>query len=248
LLWLPRRFDYVFTASIVFAVFGLLIIGLYVRPDKGNAKRLRAATEKRISIGDAFRSLKAPRFLLLTAASSALSLFTLSDNMIYVGLQKQLGFDSAYMPLLFVATAAVFMMLAVPFGRLADRIGSMKIFLTGYGMLALAYGAFAIFPVTGTFTILFYVVLMGAYYAATDGIVAALAVKELPAEAHATGLAFLTSAVSIARMGSSVLFGWLWDRGSQQQAVGMFAVAMVISLLFALTLAMRMKFFAQIKR
>jgi MFS family permease len=239
LLWLPRRFDSVFMLSICFAVFGLLIIGLYVHPPKETKTRAALDAEERITVRAALRILEAPRFLLLMAASVGLSLFTLSDNMIYLGLQKRIGFDAAYLPLLFVATASVFMAFAVPFGKLADRFGAMKIFLGGHLMLAAAYALFALSPDLGAWSIAVYVSLMGSYYAATDGIVAALAVEQLPAAARASGLACITSAISIARMGSSILFGWLWDKLGQKEAVGCFGTALLVVLVIAAVLVAR---------
>ena len=55
-----------------------------------------------------------------------------SDGFVYLGLQQKLDFEPAMFPLLFVGTASVFMVLAVPMGRLADRVGRTKVFLGGY--------------------------------------------------------------------------------------------------------------------
>jgi MFS family permease len=41
-------------------------------------------------------------------------------------------------PLLYVATALTYLLLAIPAGRLGDRIGRGRVFLLGHGLLAAA--------------------------------------------------------------------------------------------------------------
>jgi MFS family permease len=242
LLWFPKRFDYVFLVSLCFAIFGLLILGLFVRVGKHRrvAQAKTPAARQQVTLSATVRAIKAPRFMLLAGASTVLSLFTLTDNMIYIGLQRQLNFEISYMPLLFVATATVFMFLAIPMGRLADRYGPVLVFFIGYLMLAVVYCTYAIMPALGAFNVIFAVVLLGAYYAATDGVIAALAVKQLPAEIHTTGLACITTLISLGRMGSSILFGWIWESASQEQAVGFFGAAMVATLILTVLTALRL--------
>lgn len=239
LLWLPGRFDHVFSIGILFALLGLLVLLALVRPAAGIDTALQPATT--ITPKAMWQALSTPHFLLLASASALLSLFTLSDGMIYLGLQRQAGFDPARLPLLFVATAAVFMLLAIPVGRMADRYGHLRIFLLGYLALALVYGLCAALPFGGNLNALLAVILLGVYYAATDGVMAALAVGRLPAEMHATGLACIATLVSLGRMGSSILFGWIWQSAGQQQAVGFFGTALLLALCLAAGLALRLR-------
>lgn len=231
LLWLPGRFDYVFMVSICFAVFGLLILGSCVKIPRASAPPVA------LTVSATLAALKTRRFMLLTASATLLSLFTLTDNMIYVGLQRRLDFEPTYLPLLFVATASVFMCLAIPAGRLADRIGHLRVFIMGYLLLAAVYCLFAVLPSLGRIDLVLYVVLLGTYYAATDGVIVALAARHLRPDIRTTGIACLTTLVSIGRMGSSILFGWLWHNGTQEQAVGMFGIAMLAALALTIVLA-----------
>lgn len=229
LLWLPRRFDIVFLGSLCFAVLGLLVFGLCVQAGR-EGSGAAPGERKPVDLAAMLRAMRAPRFMLLAIAASLLSLFTLSDNMIYLGLQQQLEFDPSYLPLLFVATAAIFMCLAIPLGRLADRFSHVPVFLAGYLMLALVYCLYAALPAGGNLKLAVCIALLGAYYAATDGILAALAVKQLPAEMHATGIACIGTLTSLGRMGSSILFGWSWESLGQEQATGWFGIAMLAML------------------
>lgn len=242
LLWLPKRFDYVFMLSLSFALFGLLILGLCVRAKREHAETSRpdSPAASFITIDAAIKSFRTPGFLLLTGASAVLSFFTLTDNMIYIGLQQRLAFPPAYVPLLFVATAAVFMCMAIPAGKLADRFGHLRVFLLGYLMLAVVYALFAVLPTLGGFDIAVYVILLGVFYAATDGVLVALAVKQLPPHVRATGIACISTVSAIGRMGSSFLFGWLWERQDQAQAVGIFSIGMLLALAFTMTCAVKL--------
>lgn len=242
LLWLPRRFDYVFMTSFCFAVFGLLVIGLFVQPKTHDLHATHDAPEAHpLRLRETLRAMATRQVVLLAVCATVLSLFTLSDNMIYIGLQRQMGFDPARIPLLFVATASVFMCLAIPAGKLADRFGHLRVFLLGYLLLSLVYCLFAILPPFGNVNAILTVLLLGAYYAATDGVLAALIVKQLPPDARATGLALITSLISLARMGSSILFGWLWEAASQPHAVGSFGIAMLVALGCTLLVAARLQ-------
>ena len=79
--------------------------------------------------------MKSRNFSLVIGIGCALGLATMSDGFVYVGLQHQLGFETRFLPLLYVGTSIVYMLLAVPVGKLADRFGRLKIFATGYVLL-----------------------------------------------------------------------------------------------------------------
>jgi hypothetical protein len=76
-------------------------------------------------------------------------------------------------------------------------------------------------------------VLLGAYYAATDGVLAALASRALPADVRATGLALLSTGVGLGRLLASVVFGAFWAWWGPGPAVATFGCALAISLAIA---------------
>ena len=63
------------------------------------------------------------------------------------------------------------------------------------------------------------VILLGLFYAATDGVFAALASAQLPVERRAAGLAAVSTANDVGRMFASILFGWLWSSGATADAL-----------------------------
>jgi hypothetical protein len=77
------------------------------------------------------------------------------------------------------------------------------------------------------------VALLGTYYACTEGIVVALASGMLPPELRASGLALLSTATSLSRLGASVVFGWIWTFWGRDTAVITFGVALIFGVILA---------------
>ncbi len=124
------------------------------------------------------------------------------------------------------------MALAVPVGRLADRVGFKRVFVLGYLLLLVVYAALVI-PGIGSAASLVVIVAFGAYYAATDGILAALSSSLLPEDVRASGLSLVMTATSLARLLASVLFGAIWVLVGVHAAVAVFAVGIVLAAIFA---------------
>jgi MFS family permease len=226
----PRAFDAIFVVSFCLALAGLGILVLFVQ----NRTTTREAVEEPrvVSLRAAAALLRGPRFRVLVLAGTALSLATMSDSFLYLALQRSLNFNLGFFPLLYVATALIYMLLAVPVGRLADRVGRARVFVGGYVLLAVVYTSLLL-PSLGTFALIGYLLLFGAYYAATDGVLMALASAVLPVDLRTSGLALLTTATSLARLFASVLFGVLWTWWDVKVATSVFLALLVGAMLLA---------------
>jgi MFS family permease len=236
LLAAPARFDAVFVVSTGFALVGLAVLVLAVQ---GRPRRAAATDGPRPTLRGALGVAGDTRFRLLLVAAGGLALASVSDAMIYVGLQRQSGFEPAVFPLLFVVTAVVFMALAIPVGRLADRVGRAPVLLAGHALLLPVYGLL-LSPV-GTAGLLLALLALGGYFAATEGVVTALAGAILPEKLQATGIGMLITVVSIGKLVSSLAFGALWLALGLQSAVLVFALALAGVLAIATPLLMRLQ-------
>jgi MFS family permease len=147
-------------------------------------------------------------------------------------LQRRMDFDVTLLPLLYIATALVYMLLAVPAGWLADRYGRARVFLGGYCLLLAVYGLL-LTPTIGAAQLAASLLLFGAYYATTEGVLMALASALLPPGIRGTGLAVLVTATSLARLVSAVAFGALWTWAGADVAVAAFAGGLVLALALA---------------
>ncbi|MFJ9940124.1 MFS transporter [Streptomyces erythrochromogenes] len=214
----------VFTVSACVAVLGVVMLALFVRePPAPAAPRACAQPPVRSLL-----RIAGLRRMCLTAA--VLGLFTVGDAFLYLLLQRRLDLPAAYFPLLPVGTAAVFLLAAVPVGRLADRVGRGRVFLGGHtALLGACLLLLAPLP-AGALVVVGVPALLGLFYAATDGVLMAAAGPLLPAGLRTTGLAVLQTAQALARFGGSVLFGAAWTVWGPGTALAGAAGGLLLSL------------------
>jgi len=228
LLWAaPGAYDAVFVVSLCAAVIGLAILFLFVE----NATPTGPSLERRAQVtpGAIARLLRRPSIRPILTAGAVLNLATISDAFFFLTLQHRLEFQVGFFPLLYVATSAIYMILALPAGVLADRIGRTRVFIGSHVLLLVAYAAL-LRPSLGTVEIVGYVALLGAYYAGTDGVLMALVGARLPRSLRSTGMASVNTVVGLARFAASLLFGWLWTWGGLELAVAVAAAALLAAI------------------
>ncbi len=233
----PGSYDAVFVVSLCFAIIGVAVIALLVEPSVRGAPSTESPP---VSSQIVVQLLARPNFRALVFLSSGLALTTLSDNFIFLALQRGFGLSLGLFPLLYVGTALVFMVLAIPIGRLADRLGRHRTFIAGYGLLVVVYGLLMLPGLPPIFS-LGILVLQGVYYAATDGVLVALASAIVPEQWRTTGLAVMTTGSGLARLLASIGYGALWSYLGPSQALGIFILGLSMSVLFAWVFLKRME-------
>jgi MFS family permease len=216
-------YDAVFVTSFCVAVLGVLLLVLYV----GDRREPLAAAGA--SLRSAFGLLADRRFRRVCLVAAALGLVTVSDPFVYLLLlQHGDAVTPELFPLLPLGTAAVYLVLAIPLGRLADRVGRVAVFLGGHVALALAY-----LVLIGPGWWVPVLVLHGAFYAATDGVLMAVAGPLLPSGRRTSGLALLQTGQACARMVSSIAFGALWAAWGAQLGLTVMAAGLAFAALLA---------------
>jgi MFS family permease len=229
----PGGYDAVFVVSFCAGLIGLGVLTLLVRnparPTGPAAPSTTAPKTAAVTVRSAARLVRTPRFAALLLTSSLLGATTLSDSFVYLVLQERTGFDAGFFPLLYVGTSLAFMVLAVPAGRLADRVGRLRVFVAGH-VLLLGVDALLWTSVPGTAMAVCCLLLFGAYYAATDGVLAAMASAVLPPALRSSGLALLGTATSLARLLSSLVFGLLWTVVDVGAAIALFGGGLVLAI------------------
>ncbi|WP_044366299.1 MFS transporter [Streptomyces natalensis] len=186
------------------------------------------------TLRDALALLRRPGLRRLTLCAALLGLTTVSDAFLYLLLQRELRLPAHLFPLLPLGTAAAFLLLAVPMGALADRMGRLRLFLAGHGVLLLGYGLVLArvhgAPVAVSVAVL---VLHGAFYAATDGVLAAATSEAVPAAHQGAGQALVGTGQALARFACSLAFGAGWSLWGGRRALAVTAVALTVSALVA---------------
>lgn len=227
LLTVDGSYDPVFLGSLCAAVIGVLVLTLFVD------NRSAAMRPVEVRIAGLRPLLAAGRFRRLCLVAVLLGLVTVGDGFVYLVLQHRDDLGVRAFPLLAVGTSLGFVLLALPLGRLADRLGRWPVIVLGYACLLAVYLLLA----TGSGPIWVILLLYGAFYAATDGVLAALAAPLIPPALRTTGLALLQTGQALAYFASSVAFGFAWQYVNVTLACGCAAaLAALVLPVCALTL------------
>jgi len=235
-LWAARDgYDAVFVVSFCAAALGVLLLVLFVRDTSARKSEEPGADHERQRRGTARTLARTPGLPRLCLAAALLGVVTVSDSFLYLLLQRRLDLPAPYFPLLPVGTAAGFLLLAVPLGRLADRIGRRRVFLGGHGALLIGYVLLLAPLGGGPAAAVCVLVLLGAFYAATDGVLMAAAGPLLPEHLKAGGLAVVQTAQALARFAGSLLFGAGWMYLGPGGAMTVAAVGLALAVPVAAT-------------
>ncbi|MFJ2648071.1 MFS transporter [Streptomyces sp. NPDC087420] len=234
-------YDAVFAVSGCVAALGVLVLVLFVprqvasaprrapehgapRPDAGGP----TSREPRATLRDSVALLRRPALRRLTVCAVLLGLTTVSDSFLYLLLQRELRLPVHLFPLLPLGTAATFLLLAVPMGAVADRVGRRRLFLAGHGFLLLGYGLVLLASRdAGASVVVAVLVLHGAFYAATDGVLAAATARVVPPDHQGAGQALVGTGQALARFVCSLAFGAAWTLWGGRTALAITAAALV---------------------
>ncbi|MFE5166004.1 MFS transporter, partial [Streptomyces sp. NPDC056697] len=173
-----------------------------------------------------------PAFRRIFVAAALLGAATIGDSFLYLLLQRRLDFAVSWFPLLPLGAAAVYLLLAVPAGRLGDRIGRRVPFLCGHTALLAGY-LLLLTSGAGPVLLVGVLLLLGVFYAATDGVLMALAGPVLPATRRASGMALLQTGQALCRLLAAAGFGAAWTLWGIRPAL----IAAVLALATALAAA-----------
>ncbi|ONH28985.1 MFS transporter [Pseudofrankia asymbiotica] len=247
----PDSFDLVFVLSACVGLVGVAVIVLLVRqpigasastaaagagPDAGRGRGARSR-QAGPSMAATFSLLRWGQYRRLTIVAVGLALCTIGDGFVYLRLQQQVDLATKYFPLLAAGVYCVYLLLAIPLGHLADAVGRRRVFVGGYLALTLVYAVLWL-PSPGTAGLLGALALLGVYYAATDGVLAAAVSALVPSMSRTGGLALTQTGVALAQLAASAAFGALWMWRGPTVAFGWVTAAGVLSVGLA-TVALR---------
>lgn len=227
ILWqIPGGFRTILVLSLGFALLGVTVLALFVPLGTGAVQR-GARAHRPASAGRRWREVATPGLVRTLCAAGALALLTVGDGFVYLALLADGGFSARWFPVLYVGTSLAYLALAVPLGRLADRVGRIRVLVLGHLPLAAAYlcaasGSGALAPTVAV------LLLLGTFYAATDGVLAAVAGRLVPAPVRTTGIASAQTTVALARLLAGSGFGLLWAGFGPRPAMAAVAVALLL--------------------
>ncbi|MFD8569634.1 MFS transporter [Streptomyces sp. NPDC059639] len=244
LRWTVNGYDAVFTVSFCVAALGVVVLLLFVPRTRGSApdpapqspegldgqaprKGRGELREQPLTTRTRQRTRPSRALVRITASATLLGLATVSDAFVYLVLQRQLGVPERWFALLPLGTAAAFLLLAAPLGRLSDRIGPWPVFVGGHVALLTVYALLLTHAHTPALPYLV-LLLHGTFYAATDGVLMAAASAGIPQDRRGSGLAVVQTGQAAARFGCSLGFGAAWTAWGDRTALSAAAVLLAV--------------------
>lgn len=208
LVIIPDGYRVVFVLSLGAAVLGVAVLGLLVPNRTLHAGQVTAPAQTPVAPRPRLRLVLRGNLGRVLLVAGLLGLLTIGDGFVYLGLMSHGHLETRWFPLLFVGSNAVFLLLAVPLGKLADRTSRAAMFVLGHLALALAYAAAAL---GGSLVhVVASLALLGTFYAATDGVLAALAGQLSPTGSTSTSIGAAQTVVAVTRLLSATGFGAAW--------------------------------------
>ncbi|MEG0874385.1 MAG: MFS transporter [Clostridiales bacterium] len=137
-------------------------------------------------------------------------IFTLgnSSNTFLLLRAKDLGFSDMNVVLLYLLYTMAAAILAIPFGRISDKIGRKTLLVLGYFAFTGVYLGFAL--VTDAKALVLIFALYGIYTAMTAGVERALIADIAPKDLKGTMLGLHGTVVGVALLPASIIAGALW--------------------------------------
>ena len=223
----PKQYELLF----YLAFFpGLIAVGLvFLLREKKNPSSTLAASNFFSFFN--YWKIASAEYKKLMIGFLAFALFNSSDVFLLLKAKEATGSDSLTIGS-YIFYNLVFAAASYPLGKLADRLGIAKVFISGLFLFAIVYFLFGI--TTSTVLVFVGFFLYGIYAAATEGISKAWITNLTRNVNTATAIGFYTSCQSICSLLASALAGLLWSSFNSSVAFFATSITTVFIILFFL--------------
>jgi MFS family permease len=144
-------------------------------------------------------------FLLLSSVF-AIGNFSYSFLLVYA---KNLGFETFFVPVLYLIFTIVATLMAAPFGKLADQIGRKKVHVIAYlfyGLMCLGF-----ISIQSATLIIPLFILYGLHLAAIEPVQKTLASELAPEKYRASTIGAFQMSIGLASLPAGLIAGLLWE-------------------------------------
>lgn len=196
----PLNYSYIFLLATIPAILGVLTIIIFIK----EAKAEKNETTNKISL-----KLLPKKFYFFLIIIFVFTLGNSADALLLVK-TSETGIDKSYIPFVYMIFNTVSVLLAIPIGKLSDRIGREKLIILGFLVYAIVYYFFGRFNSINVFIFLF--MLYGFYSALTDGSQKAMISDIVSKDLKGTGFGIYHAVLGITLLPASLIAGLLYDR------------------------------------
>ncbi len=196
----PLNYSYIFLLATIPAILGVLPIIIFIKEAKAEKKE----TTNKISL-----KLLPKKFYFFLIIIFVFTLGNSADALLLVK-TSETGIDKSYIPFVYMIFNTVSVLLAIPIGKLSDRIGREKLIILGFIVYAIVYYFFGRFNSINVFIFLF--MLYGFYSALTDGSQKAMISDIVSKDLKGTGFGIYHAVLGITLLPASLIAGLLYDK------------------------------------
>ncbi len=195
----PKDYSALFLWATVPAVLGVLAILFGIKEKKALARKSAD-----------YQSLRRlpKRYYLFLLVVFLFSLGNSSDALLLIK-TSETGINEAYIPFVYMIFNTTAVLLAIPIGKLSDKIGREKLIAAGFFVYAVTYFLFGRYCNISLYIALF--VLYGIYGTLTDvsqkSFISDLVDKDL----KGTGYGLYHAVLGLTLLPASIIGGWLYD-------------------------------------
>lgn len=199
LYFFPLNYSNIFLLATIPAILGVLSIVIFIK---------EAKTEKKESSKFSFTQIPKKFYFFLII----IFVFTLGNSADALLLVKttETGIKEAYVPFVYMLFNTVSVFLAVPIGKISDKIGREKLIILGFFIYAIVYYFFGRFNSISVFIFLF--ILYGFYSAMTDSSQKAMISDIVSKEVKGTAYGIYHAVLGITLLPASLIAGVLYDK------------------------------------
>lgn len=225
---------WLFTFAIVPGVAAMLFLVARVReipPTRGAPP----SDETDITPKSAWRRLPR-RFYVFVGIVTLFALGNSTDMFLVLLARARFGLSLVHLIGLWVILHISKVAFSVPGGMLSDKIGRRPVMIIGWAVYAAAYVGFAAAAHSWQFVVL--LLVYGFYYGMTESAEKAVVADLAPGEHRATAFGIYHSAVGLAMLPASLVFGVVWQRFGPAVSFGIGAslagaAAVLLTVLFS---------------
>lgn len=200
LIFSPNDYRLIFLVAGIPSILGIFVLLFGIKEAKKNSENLF----KKFHFNDFSK-----KYYLFLAIIFIFTLGNSTDALLMVK-ANEVGVKVAFIPLVYLVTSIVSVLLAIPIGVLSDKIGKEKILIAGFLIYAVVYYGFGATNSVRAIVALF--ALYGLYSAATDGIQKAFISDMIDKNKKGTGLGIYNALLGITLLPASVIAGLLYDK------------------------------------